>query len=170
MKKTISLEKKTKKIFVRIVMFVLGKAIQSASRWDSIVRHEVARWPDGFTVALEVLPWGPRMCLKKQDGRLKYLGAGPGDVNLLIRFKNIECAFLVFSGLMGSEQGFIEHRMTVKGDLAVALSLIRIINLIEVYLYPRIISRHLVKSVPELSMKQHLLRLYIMLIGIPTGI
>ncbi|RPJ81022.1 MAG: hypothetical protein EHJ94_05375, partial [Deltaproteobacteria bacterium] len=90
MKKTISLEKKIKKIFVRIIMFVLGKAIQSASRWDSIVRHEVARWPDDFTVALEVLPWGPRMSLKKQDGRLKYLGAGPKDVNLLIRFKNIE--------------------------------------------------------------------------------
>jgi hypothetical protein len=170
MKKKISLEKKIKKIVVQIVMFVLGKAIQSASRWDSIVRHEVARWPDDFTFALDVLPWGPRMSMKKQGGRLKYLGAGPKDVDLLISFKNIECAFLVFSGLMGTEQGAAERRTIVKGDLTVALSLIRIINLVEVYLYPRIISRRLVKRVPKLNLKQHALRVYIMLIGIPTGI
>ena len=168
--KKISLEKKIKKIVVQIVMFVLGKAIQSASHWDSIIRHEAARWPDGFIVSLEVLPWGPRMSLKKQEARLKYIGAGPENSDLVISFKNIECAFLVFSGLMGSEQASAEHRMTLRGDLAIALSLIRIINLIEVYLYPKIISRRLVKKVPRLTLKQHVLRVYIMLVGIPTGI
>lgn len=170
MKKTISFEKRIKKIMVKVVMFVLGKAIQSASRWDAIVRHEVARWPDNLTFALDVLPWGPRMAMQKQKGRLKFLGAGPKEVDLLISFKNIECAFLVFAGLMGTEQGAAERRTIVKGNLAVALSLIRIMNLMVVYLYPKFWSQRLVKRVPRLSLKQHALRVYIVLIGIPTGI
>ena len=166
----ISKQKWVKKIVVQVVMFVLGRAIQSASRWDAFVRHEVARWKDGYSFILEVLPGGPRMGMQKQGGRLKFMGAKLSDADLVVRFKNIECAFLVFSGLMGTEQGFAENRMTVKGDLPEAMSLIRCMNMIVVYLYPKFISRRLVKRVPNLSMKQHAFRLYIMLIGIPTGI
>ena len=170
MKPKISKKKLIKKIVVRIVMLVLGRAIQSASRWDAFVRHEVARWNEGHTFILEVLPNGPRMCMQKQGGRLKFQGSKLADADLVVRFKNIECAFLVFSGLMGTERGFAENRMTVKGNLPEAMSLIRCMNMIVVYLYPRFISRRLVKKVPALSMQQHALRLYIMLIGIPTGI
>ena len=170
MKLKISRQKRVKKFIVRVVMLVLGRALQSASRWDALIRHEVARWKDGHSFILEVLPSGPKMGMQKQGGRLKFKGAQLADADLVVRFKNIECAFLVFSGLMGTEQGFAENRMTVKGDLPEALSLIRCMNRVVVYLYPKFISQRLVKRVPKLSFKQHALRLYLMLFGIPTGI
>jgi hypothetical protein len=164
------LSKRLKSAVVGLVMWVLGRALQSAWRWDPLVRAEANSWPEGVTILMRVMPWGPRLAWAKRQGRIRHLGGKLTDADLVISFKNIEGAFLVFLGLLGSEQGFAQHRMYVKGDLPLAVSLIRCVNQLEAYLFPRIITTRILKRVPRLGWQGNLRRLAICLLGIPLGI
>jgi hypothetical protein len=166
----IPLSKRLKAGVIRVVMFVLGRALQSASRLDPTVRREVADWEDGYSIIMRVLPRGPAMGLAKRGNRLKYLGGKLSQADLVISFKNTEAAFLVFAGLIGAETGFAQHRMSVKGDLPGAMSFIRCVNLLEAYLFPKFISRRILKEVPPMGFQRWSIRLAIMVAGIPFGI
>ena len=162
--------KRVKKAVVTISMFVLGRALQSASRVDSSVRHEVARWPEGFCLLMRVLPRGPRLGLVKQGGRLRYLGGRLEDADLVISFKNIEGAFPVFTGLKSSPRAFAERRMWVKGELPRAMAFMRCLTVVQACLFPGIISRRVLKRVPRLGLRGQAVRLFIYLVGIPFGV
>ena len=165
-----NVEKKLKKLVVQVVMFVLGRAFQSASRLDSWIQNEIFTWEDGLVILMQALPKGPSMCLLKKEDRIRYIGSGSKKADLTISFKNIECAFPVMAGLMGAEQGFAQNRMIVKGDIPLAMSLIRCINRLEAFLFPKIISSRILKRVPPMGLKEQLIRLRIYCTGIPLGL
>jgi hypothetical protein len=71
---------------------------------------------------------------------------------------------------MGTPQGYAEHRMSVKGDLAKAMSLIRCLNLVEFYLFPGFIARRILKRLPAMNLRRFGLRLHVYFLGIPFGI
>jgi hypothetical protein len=48
-----------KKIYVAIMLWIVGRAIQAASRVDREVKDEFAGLPDDFMMHLHVLPSGP---------------------------------------------------------------------------------------------------------------
>lgn len=164
------IDKRLKKALAWLVMLILGRAFQSASRWDRTVRHEVARWPEGFKVLMKVPPSGPAMALVKQKGRLKYKGSRLDDPDLCITYKNIEGAFMIFTTQMGAEEGFAQHRMSVKGDLARAMSFIRCVKMLQAYLFPPLLSKRVLKRVPRFGLREHAVRLVIYTVGIPLGI
>jgi hypothetical protein len=161
--------KKIKKIIVWVVMFVLGRSFQAASKMDPIIQREIAPWDDDVVVLIQVLPGGPKMCLKKQSGRIKFLILKSEKPDLVINFKSIEAAFPVMTGLLGVEQGFAQNRMTVLGDIPTALSLIRCINRLEAYLFPKILSQRILKKVPNLGIHGQLIRLRLYVTGIIFG-
>ena len=163
------LRKKIKNQIVKIVMFVLGRAFQAASRLDAVLQSEISPWKDGLVIKMQVLPMGPSMCLLKTNGRIKYIGSKSTIADLVINFKNIEAAFPVMAGLMGAELGFAQNRMIVNGDIPLAMSLIRCINRLDVFLFPRVITRRILKRVPPMGLKEHLIRLRIYCTGIPLG-
>ena len=163
------LNKRLKKALAWLVMFILGRAFQSASRWDPTVRHEAARWPEGFKVLMKV-PKGPAMALVKEKGRIKYKGSRVDHPDLTITYKNIEGAFMIFTTQMGAEVGFAQHRMSVKGDLAKAMSFIRCVKMLQDYLFPPFLSKRVLKRVPRFGLKEHAVRLVIYTVGIPLGI
>ena len=165
-----NIEKSLKKLVVQVVMFVLGRAFQSASRLDSGIQNEIFTWEDGLVILMRVLPKGPSMCLLKKEDRIRYIGSGSKKADLTISFKNIECAFPVMAGLMGAEQGFAQNRMIVKGDIPLAMSLIRCINRLEAFLFPKIISSRILKRVHHMGLKEQLIRLRIYCTGIPFGL
>jgi hypothetical protein len=164
------IEKAAKRAAVKIAMIVLGRALQSASRFDADVRHETARRPEGFSIVMRVAPNGPRMSLIQRNGRLKFRGGRVKEGDLTITFKNTECAFLVFSGLLGPESAFIQHRMSVKGPLDAAMSFIRCVNIVEGYLFPRIVTRRILKQVPPMTPARWGVRLAVLLLGVPLGV
>ena len=67
-----NIEKSLKKLVVQVVMFVLGRAFQSASRLDSGIQNEILPWEDGLVILMQVLPKGPSMCLLKKEDRIRY--------------------------------------------------------------------------------------------------
>ncbi len=163
--------KKRAKLFaVQAGLFLLGRALEAAAVLDRDVRNEVDGWNDPMTIMLHVQSHGPSMVLKKQDGVLRYAGSSPVDADLTIYFKNLESAFLVFSAQMGSPQGSAEHRVSLKGDASQAMSLIRCMEIAQAYLFPKVIARQCLKSVPPLTLKRAVIRAGILGLGIPLGL
>ncbi|MDM8517444.1 hypothetical protein QUF76_14695 [Desulfobacterales bacterium HSG16] len=162
-----------KALYIKIALFALGRAMQSASNLDKNIKKEVETWPEGFTAMFKVLPRGPYISWMKEKGNtLVYKGESitEDEADLVIYFKNMENAFLVFSAQAGTAQAFAEHRMSLKGDLAQAMSLTRCLNIVQTYLYPDIIAKMVFKRVPHIPLPKKLFyRLIIIVLGIPLG-
>lgn len=162
--------KRFKRLTVTLSMIVMGRALQTASRLDSDVMREIAAWPEGFTVMMHVVPRGPKLGWIKQGRRLCCLGSRLDRADLEIHYKNVECAFLLFAGLIGPDQACAEHRLAVRGDLTLTMSFIRCIKRVLAYLFPRPLSRRLLKRVPPMGLRRQIVRLLIYGAGIPFGI
>ena len=164
--------KRLKKIYVAIVMFLFGRAFQAASH-DRDVKKEYAYLPDNFVLDLCVEPSGPHMLVgKNKKGRMKYLGWNPKGkkVTLAMRVKNLEAAMLMFTFRESTCGANSHNRIIVDGDIKDALSVVRTMNLLEVYLLPMCVARFGVKRYPLWSqmspVRKHLGRvvLYLRLI------
>jgi hypothetical protein len=169
--------KRFKVAIIKIAFFVLGRAFQSAARVDKQIRREIEEWPEGFSLMIQVLPNGPRMALAKDErGHLRHRrrqAGGPNEdkADLIVFFKNLECAFLLFSAQISTAQAYAEHRISVKGELPMAMALVRCINIVETYLLPGPVARRMVKRLPSIPAVQRCaVRLLIYVLGIPVGI
>lgn len=141
------------RLVVVFVLSILGKSFSSASRFQKDVQREVSNWPDGFSFVMRVDPNGPSIILVKEENVLKFrrIRIESSKVELVITFKNMKSAFLLLTAQMSTVRGYCEKRMSVSGDIMIATSIIRCMNIIETYLFPRIIARKVVKRIPEIS-------------------
>ena len=162
--------KRFKTLVIKIVFFLLGRSFHSTSKLDPDIRREIAHWEEGFTFMMKIFPNAPRMTVEKRRGILKYRGSAPESADLIITFKSLESAFLLFTAQCGTCQGFAESRFIVNGDIPLAMSLTRCLNIIQGYLFPSLISRLILKRVPPMPLYKQLVRLYIYLIGVPLGL
>lgn len=163
-----------KQSIVSIVFFVLGRGLQSAAKHDATIQKEVVSWPENTVVLFKVLPDGPRMALKRtSESCLVYAGSrvADEDATIIVAFKNLECAFMMMTAQVGTAQAYSEHRLAVRGDLVLALSIIRCLNVIERYLFPTFIAKNIMRRLPEIPFfKRNGLRAWIYLLGVPFGI
>ena len=101
---------------------------------------------------------------------LKRIKVNEKEADILISVKNIEFAFKMITMRTGTIQAFMENRSTYKGDVPMALSLIRILNIVQFYLLPRIIAERVIKRLPKLKWsRRYYGRIRLYLIGIPLG-
>ena len=161
--------KRFKLIIVRIVFFIFGRGICVSSRFDSKIQNELKTWPENLTLKYTVDPIGPSLVLKKANNRLNMSMSSEAD--LIIVIKSIEIAYQLLTAQMGTIQAFMEHRATMKGDVVIATSLIRILNRVQTYLFPRVIVKRLIKRPPKIPWyTRYYGRIRIMILGIPFGI
>jgi len=149
-----------KRIYLSIILWFMGRAIQATARVDKTVKAEFDALPDGFTFSLGVFPDGPCMVLSKNiRGRVKSLGRRgleqPMDVRITI--KNIEAAILLFTFQESTAISTSRDRLIVDGDLSQACAVIRILDIVEVYLMPKIIARLAVKRYPTWPMTRKMI-------------
>jgi hypothetical protein len=159
-----------KSAVVKTVLFVLGRGFQSIAKRDPEVNKEVDGWAEGFQIMFEILPAGPFMTLQKQDGRLRYCGLIKTAADLVIDFKNVDTAFMMFTAQMSTAQAYAQHRLSVQGDIVNAMSMIRCLNMVEFYLFPGIIAKLILKRMPKMTLRKFGVRLNTYLLGIPFGI
>lgn len=138
-----------KALYLWIMLWFLGRAIQAASRVDRDVRREFAGLPEGFTASLGVLPHGPYMIVgKNQNGKVKYLGGSlqkHQPIDLSIQIKHLEAAFLLFTFQESTCIAQARDRMIVAGDVQAACTFVRILNIVEIYLLPKFLAKFAVK-------------------------
>lgn len=163
-----------KRAINQIVMFVLGRALQSLSKHDPLIQHEVRSWPEPFTLMMVVRPDGGSMTVSRAaNGRLVYRGSRvpEAEADVVIYIKNIEAAFAMFTGQLGIDLAYAQHTMCARGDLSNTVSVVRVLNIAESYLFPAILARRLMKALPPVPVwRKHVLRLKAYTLGILFGI
>ena len=147
---------KIKHMVAALSLFSLGRSFQAAAALDPDLKNEIEAWPEGFTVVMKVMPAGPAMVVSKSRGKLIYRGGRPQNGDLTVMFKNLESALRVLTAVMGTHIAFAQHRITVQGDLALAMSLTRCLNIVQAYLFPRFICRRIMKRVPGIPLARRL--------------
>lgn len=148
--KTLSVSFRAKRAVVQTSLVALGTAFEIVSRLSPELKAELAEWEEGRTVSLGVLPAGPAMAVRKESDHVNYLGQGEHGAGVKLLFKNMDSAFLVLTGQIGSDQAFAEHRAIVHGSLNQAMQVNRALALVQKFLMPGLILKKIMKRPPRL--------------------
>jgi hypothetical protein len=91
------------------------------------------------------------MVVGKEKGRVKYFGGNLNvrPVQLRLVIKNIDAAFLILSFQESTTLATSRNPLMTDGEVPQALSVIRILDIVEVYLLPKIIASLAVKRYPS---------------------
>lgn len=139
------------KAYVATMMDIIGRGLVSASKVDDEIRREIAGYPVGFSFQMVVLPSGPGFTAQVQaDGTLKRLPNFQGKADLVIKFKHVALAFLVFSFQEGTAKAFANDRMIADGEVSHAIRLVRCLDKMEALILPKPIAALAVKRYPNL--------------------
>ena len=141
-----------KKIISDIVLFFLYRGFEIVYKIEPRVKNEIDSWEDGFGVKIITCKNGPILHIKKENAKIEII------------FKNFESAFLLLTGRMGISKAYAEHRFLLKGNIMDAMSFVRCTDIVECYLFPKIITKNILKEV--VKRKQNILLVYLrVLIG-----
>ncbi len=147
-------------VYLHIMLWFVGRAIQAAARVDKAVAKEFSAMPDGYTFSLGAFPKGPHMIVgKDDDGRVRYLGRNPGKqpVHLQMMLKSMGCLFTLFTFRESTPVANARARLFVTGDVPQACAAVRILDIVQVYLLPKPIAKLAIKRYPKWSVKRHTL-------------
>ncbi len=158
-----SLSYRLKKTVVSIALLALGVTFEKVSRHSAELKEEIKDWKKGIVISLGVLPKGPAISLKEENGAIRYLGRGYKKPDVKILFKNVDCAFLPFTAQMGSHVAFIQHRALLHGNVTDGIRANRAMGIVQAYLLPGIVFKKVFKLPPRLTLKQKLFKLYVYL-------
>lgn len=139
------------RLYVAVMLWVVGRALVATSRVDAGVRAELAHLPAGYQIQMVVMPGGPGFVVEcVGDGTLQRTRRPKARPDLSIRFKHVAHAFLVLSFQEGTARAFANDRMVADGDVSHAIVLVRCLNTMEALILPRWIARRAVKRYPRL--------------------
>jgi hypothetical protein len=144
--------KPIKRLYLAIMFWFVGRAIQAAARVDKTVREAFDTLPDGFTFALIVAPDGPAMVVgKDRSGKVRYLGTDTQRrlIDMRMTIKNIEAAMLLFTFQESTALAVARDRLVVDGDIPAACTVVRVLDTVEVFLLPKILASLAVKRYPQ---------------------
>ena len=145
-------------VYVKLMMDVIGRGLVMASQVDEEVKQDVAKFPVGFVLSMNVFPHGPAFIAKvTPDHQLELLHSVENKPDLTITFKHLSHAFLVFSFQESTAQAFAHDRMIADGDVGYAIRLVRCLNKMEALILPKLLAELAVKQYPhELGLKEKL--------------
>lgn len=136
--------------YVTLMMDVIGRGLTSASQIDPEIHEETKGLPQGMVIQMTVFPSGPNFTAQVQpDGSLALLKNFTGKAGLVIKFKHMSHAFLVFSFQEGTARAFANDRMLVDGDVSHAIRLVRCLNKMEALILPKLVANLAVKQYPQ---------------------
>jgi hypothetical protein len=161
------------RIYLGIMLWFVGRAIQAAARVDKQVKKEFKEMPAGYTFSLGAFPNGPHMIVGKDErGKVRYLGGNLSKhrVNLEITLKSMKNLFVLFTFQESTPTANSRDRMIVSGDVPQACSAVRILDIVQVYLLPKAIAKLAIKRYPRWSLKRHTVDKAVVLIRTVIGI
>ncbi|ACN13327.1 conserved hypothetical protein [Desulforapulum autotrophicum HRM2] len=149
-----------KRIYLNLMLWFVGRAVQAASKVDPAVRQEFDSMPMGFIFSLGAFPSGPWMVVEKDaNGRVKYLGQRVKDRNIDLRMtlKSMDALLLLFTFQESTPVSNARNRLFVEGEVPHACTVVRILDMVQVYLLPKFIAKRAIKRYPRWSLKRHTL-------------
>ena len=90
---------------------------------------------------------------KRGETELEFIGSNaPRPVDVSLKFKHLNHAFLVLSFQEGTAQAFANDRLLVDGEIADTMKLVRCLNRMESLILPKIIAERALKRYPDLAL------------------
>lgn len=138
-----------KNMFCNIILTFLSRAIVELSHTDSEISREFADLPENFKVNIGIIPYGTYVGLVKTSGGLKIKKNGFTTADLVVNFKSEKAAQKVMLAKLNLAQSYSQHALLVGGDIAVAMRLVRAINKVECYLFPRFMTKKILPPIKK---------------------
>ena len=133
-----------------IVLQVLYRAMRVLSHCDSRIRQELTALPEGQIIRFSVSPHEKSKSLSFQITNGTICKADQNAApDIHITFKNETMAFRVFTGRLGIAGAYAAHAFILKGNINEAMGIVRVVDCVEGYLFPRFMSRRILKEVPK---------------------
>ncbi|WP_050636900.1 hypothetical protein [Candidatus Stoquefichus sp. SB1] len=130
-----------KNFIIWLVMQFLYRGMKVLYHDDYRIKNELDGWHKDKSIQLKVLN-GPTLTIQYtyQKGLSK---TNQGYADIVICFKSIQSAFLVFTGMMSVKQAYLEHRFSLRGDVNESMRFVRCVDLVEIYLFPRFMTKRI---------------------------
>lgn len=154
-------------LLVTVVLRVVHAAIVELGTLDSRARQELLLLPEGMSYAVHASAGGPCLFVQWQGGSLRRLPQLE-HASCALHMKSLPLAFQLLTGQIGLPQAYARHAFTLQGDVGDVMRLARLVNLVEAYLFPRVMTRRILTDIPRLQVNP--LRVYgRLLCGFLTG-
>ncbi len=134
--------------FCALIFTCLCRGIASLTK-DTDINADIALFPIGFKINLGILPYGAYIQLINTEHGLKIANKPTDTANLTINFKSIRAAKSVMLARRNCAQSYARHELIVGGDITKAVTLVRIINKTEGYLFPRFMTRKILPKIKK---------------------
>ncbi len=159
--KTYKIEKPIfKKAINSIFFYVLKESIVFLSKRDKTIKEWIKSIKTN-SIKMKILEKGAEIELIKRGD---FFEKGKGKNSLEVFFKNTDSAFLMMTAQIGPEQGFAEHRLILKGNIADAILFTAVLKKVEAILFPGIFHKKLFRKKPALSFNDYLNRVFLYLL------
>lgn len=136
-----------KKLVETIVLYVLYAGIYQLYYLDTDVREEIAGWRLGQVYTLQCSKNGPNLCMMKtRNGICRIARKSYRLADVVFQFKSLDQAFFVMTGQISVAQAYARHAFTLFGDISAGMSFSRVVDRTELYLFPKIITRRILKK------------------------
>ena len=136
----------SKTIISKIILFFLARGINTLYHTDDLVKYEISSWKDGIVVEIKTTDNKVNWRIKKQGNKIVRTKCEP---DLSICFKSIDSLFLLTTGRLGVAKSYAQHRFMLKGEIAEAMSIVRVINIVEGNLFPKFMTKKILKEIPK---------------------
>ena len=129
-----------KAVLINVIFNVLAKALPFVCKNDSRARELFFSLPKNLKVSMGIYGEGPYILLSKTEKQIVKEKDASGGANLEVVFKTRKAAQMVLLGQISVSKSFARHDILLKGDINTAVRLVRIIDIVEYYLFPRFIT------------------------------
>ena len=143
-----------KRPILKLILWLLPRALNVLTRFDASVAAELSQLDDGACVRVRagMAKDSPQLTFVHSGHRLRS-GARSRQADIEITFKSESGAFRVFTGCESMGRAYCGHRFVLKGNINETMCLLRAIETAEGYLFPRlwnhrILKRRVKKQVP----------------------
>ncbi len=133
-----------------IILYFLYGGLKQLNEQDTRIQKEIRSWRPGMIYGLKCGPDGPDLYIRKGEYGLERLDYALQDVaDVCIEFKSFHHAFYVLTGRQSVADAYAHHNFTLYGDIGQTMSFARCVDLLETYLFPKLITARILKEVPK---------------------
>ena len=137
-----------KSALINVIFNVLIKAFPYVCKNDSVCRDLFFNLPKNLSVNMGVYGEGAYITIEKTENQILKAKPAKETADLEVLFKTRRAAKKVLLGSIGVAESFSRHDILLKGDINTAVRLVRIIDRVEYYLFPRLITK---KFLPKMK-------------------
>ncbi len=130
-----------KRMLIKVVLVLVGRALKACYKLDSRVKAEVDSMPKNYKIRMGVKPFKLKLDFEIMGDNIRIAKEADFIPALNITFKSAESAIYALTGMKSVAACYAEQRFAMNGDIMLGGTFIRIMNIIEAYLFPKFITR-----------------------------